>query len=57
MCVGGASEQEVKDTFVLHQISNRWPGSSARGQRPKRWAGKGNRDAPSAKKHTDHLDL
>lgn len=57
MCVGGASEQEVKDTFVLHQISNRWPGSSARGQRPKRWAGKGNHDAPSAKKHTDHLDL
>lgn len=40
----------LKDTSVCRLIWNRWPGSSARGRRPKRWAGKGNHDAPSVRK-------
>lgn len=38
-----------KDTSEHHLIWSRWPGSSAQGQRPKQWAGKGIHGAPSAR--------
>lgn len=41
----------VKDTSVRRRIWSRWPGSFALSRKPKRWAGKGNHDAPSANKH------
>lgn len=42
-----------KDTSVCCLIWSRWPGSSARGRKPKRWAGRGNHDAPSAEEEEE----
>lgn len=42
-----------KDTSVYRLIWSRWPGSSARGRKPKQWAGRGNHDAPSVEEEEE----